>query len=121
MAEHSPAPFPVLPDDALAQAARWHADGQKMALATVAETWGSAPCPAGSVMAVGADGRIAGSVSGGCVEAAVIEAALEALQDGLPRLLSFGVSDDSAWSVGLACGGTIRVFVEAIGGAVGGR
>ena len=102
-------------DDPLALAARWHANGEVVALATVVDTWGSAPRPAGSLMVISAGGRIAGSVSGGCVEAAVIEAALETLQDGRPRLLSYGISDGSAWSVGLACGGTIRVFVEPLG------
>ena len=102
-------------DDPLALAARWHAGGEAVALATVVETWGSAPRLAGSLMVISAGGRIAGSVSGGCVEAAVIEAALETLQDGRPQMLSYGVSDGSAWSVGLACGGTIRVFVEPLG------
>ena len=114
-------PVPDAAGDPLALAARWRAGGETVALATVVETWGSAPCPAGSVMAIGTGGRIAGSVSGGCVEAAVIEAALETMQDGTPQLLSYGVSDGSAWSVGLACGGTIRVFVQPVaeqGGAM---
>ncbi len=104
-------------DDPLLHAARWHAQGEAVALATVTETWGSSPRPAGSCMAIGGDGRIAGSVSSGCVEADVIEAAHETLRDGQPRLLSYGVSDDSAWSVGLTCGGTISVFVERVGDA----
>jgi xanthine dehydrogenase accessory factor len=91
----------------------WGADAQPMALATVVRTWGSAPRLPGARMAVGANGRVAGSVSGGCVEAAVIEAAREAARTGTPRLMSFGVADDKAWEVGLACGGTIDVFVEA--------
>ncbi len=114
-------PGPDAAGDPLALAARWRAGGEAVALATVVETWGSAPCPAGSVMAIGAGGRIAGSVSGGCVEAAVIEAALETVRNGTPQLLSYGVSDGSAWSVGLACGGTIRVFVQPVaeqGGAM---
>lgn len=102
------------PDDALAYAMRWHAGGDAVALATVTETWGSAPCPVGSMMAVSGSGRIEGSVSGGCVEAAVVQAAQDAIADGAPRRLSFAVSDGSAWSVGLACGGTIKVFVEAL-------
>lgn len=102
-------------DDPLALAARWHAAGEQVALATVTETWGSSPRPPGSRMAITAAGRIAGSVSGGCVESAVVEAALETVSDGRPRLLTYGVSDSSAWSVGLACGGTLRVFVERLG------
>lgn len=104
----------LLLGDLLAVAALWRRNGERVALATVTETWGSSPRPAGSRMAISATGRIAGSVSGGCVEAAVVEAALETLSDGRPRLLSYGVSDSSAWSVGLACGGTIGVFVEPI-------
>ena len=111
--ELHPAPaFP--PDDPLGLAGRWHAEGEAVALATVTETWGSSPRPAGSRMAITRSGRIAGSVSGGCVESSVVEAALETIADRQPRLLSFGVSDSSAWSVGLACGGTIRVFVELL-------
>ncbi|WP_428378048.1 XdhC family protein [Lichenicoccus sp.] len=102
------------PADALEHARSWHAGGDTVALATVTETWGSAPCPVGSMMAVSGSGRIEGSVSGGCVEAAVVQAAQDAIADGAPRLLSFAVSDGSAWSVGLACGGTIKVFVEAL-------
>ena len=83
-----------------------------MALATVLRTWGSAPCPAGSHMAVAASGRIAGAVSGGCVEGAVYEAAQRVLDTGMPARLSFGVADELAWSVGLACGGQIDVHVE---------
>jgi xanthine/CO dehydrogenase XdhC/CoxF family maturation factor len=101
-------------DDPLAIAARWREAGEAVALATVTETWGSSPRPPGSRMAISASGRIAGSVSGGCVENAVVEAALETLADRQPRLLSYGVSDSDAWSVGLACGGTLRVFVEPI-------
>ncbi len=112
-------PIPDAPGDPLGQAMRWRAGGEAVAVATVVQTWGSAPCPAGSVMAIGAGGRIAGSVSGGCVEAAVIQAALEAVEDGAPQLLSYGVSDGSAWSVGLACGGTIRVFVQPVGDRTG--
>jgi xanthine dehydrogenase accessory factor len=99
--------------DLLPEIEAWGAEAQPLALATVVRTWGSAPRTLGSKMAVSADGRIAGSVSGGCVEAAVIEAAQAAAKSGAPRLLSFGVADDKAWSVGLACGGTIDVFVEA--------
>ncbi len=84
-------------------------------MATVVETWGSAPRQAGSQLAISGSGQIMGSVSGGCVEGAVVSEALEALQDGVPRLLTFGVSDDSAFAVGLACGGTIRILVEPVG------
>lgn len=93
----------------------WTREGSAFALATVVQTWGSAPRVAGSKMAIAADGRIAGSVSGGCVEAAVIEAAQKTLRDGVPQLLHFGVADETAWAVGLACGGTIDVFVEKAG------
>ncbi|WP_103333705.1 XdhC family protein [Pseudotabrizicola formosa] len=93
----------------------WHRDGLGAALATVVETWGSAPRQAGSQLAVSGAGQIMGSVSGGCVEGAVVAEALEAMADGVPRLMTFGVSDDSAFAVGLACGGTIRVLVEPVG------
>lgn len=92
----------------------WHAADHRIALATVVETWGSAPRRAGAVLAVRADMAFVGSVSGGCVEGAVIEEALTVLQGGPPCLVTYGVSDDSAWEVGLACGGTIRVWVEPI-------
>jgi xanthine dehydrogenase accessory factor len=98
--------------DVLPEIEAWRAERRQFALATVVQTWGSAPRTAGSRMLVAADGRIAGSVSGGCVEAAVIEAAQDTLKTGAPRLLSFGVADETAWAVGLACGGTIEVFVE---------
>jgi xanthine dehydrogenase accessory factor len=103
---------------ALEQALAWHGDGRGAALATVVETWGSAPRPVGSHLAVAGDGEMAGSVSGGCVEGAVVLEAGEALRDGAPRLLTYGVSDDEAFAVGLACGGTIRVLVEPIGPAL---
>ncbi|MFN4131114.1 MAG: XdhC family protein, partial [Paracoccaceae bacterium] len=93
----------------------WYRVGRGAALATVVETWGSAPRQAGSQLAISGTGQIMGSVSGGCVEGAVVTEALEALADGVPRLLTFGVSDDSAFAVGLACGGTIRVLVEPVG------
>lgn len=93
----------------------WHRTGSGAALATVVETWGSAPRAAGSQLAVSGAGEIMGSVSGGCVEGAVVTEALDALADGRPRLLTFGVSDDTAFEVGLACGGTIRVLVEPVG------
>jgi xanthine dehydrogenase accessory factor len=97
------------------QALEWHRTGQGAVLATVVETWGSAPRPVGSQLAIAGDGRMMGSVSGGCVEGAVIMEALAALADGLPRLLTFGVSDENAFAVGLACGGTIRILVLPVG------
>jgi len=96
----------------------WHRQGRGAALATVIETWGSAPRQAGSQLAISGAGEIMGSVSGGCVEGAVVVEALEALADGQPRLLTFGVSDETAFNVGLACGGTIRVLVEPVGPAM---
>lgn len=93
----------------------WHKAGRGAVLATVVETWGSAPRRAGAQMAVSGDGEIAGSVSGGCVEGAVAAAAEEALATGRGRLMEFGVSDGDAFAVGLACGGTIRVLVEPVG------
>ncbi|MGY6633421.1 MAG: XdhC family protein [Alkalilacustris sp.] len=93
----------------------WADTGRGAALATVMQTWGSAPRPVGSQLAVSGAGEIVGSVSGGCVEGAVVAEALETLQDGRPRLLTFGVSDDDAFAVGLACGGTIRILVEPVG------
>lgn len=100
--------------DVLPELERWKAAGEPIALATVVDTWGSAPRPAGSKMAITAGGGIAGSVSAGCVEAAVFEAAAEVLESRVPRLLHFGVADEKAWEVGLACGGEISVFVEPL-------
>ncbi|WP_343082423.1 XdhC family protein [Ostreiculturibacter nitratireducens] len=96
-------------------ALEWHRDGRGAALATVVETWGSAPRPIGSQLVVSREGEMMGSVSGGCVEGAVVAEAVEALAGGQPRLLTFGVSDNDAFAVGLACGGTIRVLVEPVG------
>lgn len=101
-------------DQIVETALGWHRDGKGAALATVVETWGSAPRQPGSQLAISGTGQIMGSVSGGCVEGAVVTEALEALADGVPRLLSFGVSDETAFSVGLACGGTIKVLVEPV-------
>jgi xanthine dehydrogenase accessory factor len=106
--------FDISPETALA----WYREGGGAALATVVETWGSAPRRVGSQLAIAGDGRIEGSVSGGCVEGAVIVEAQEAIADGQHRLLEFGVSDDDAFAVGLACGGTVRVLVEPIGSAL---
>ena len=101
-------------DNVLEQAARWRAEGRKVALATVLSTWGSAPRPAGSQLAIDETGRFVGSVSGGCIEGAVVTEGLAALSDGKPRSLEFGVSNDEAWAVGLACGGQIRIYVEPV-------
>jgi xanthine/CO dehydrogenase XdhC/CoxF family maturation factor len=98
----------------LEQAAAWRGAGKGVALATVVKTWGSSPRPAGAKLAVSETGEFVGSVSGGCVEGAVIEEAQAAIQDGKPRLLDFGVSDEQAWEVGLACGGKIEIFVERV-------
>jgi uncharacterized protein len=99
-------------EDILAIAARWRAFGEDVAVATVTETWGSSPRPAGSRLALTASGKMAGSVSGGCIEGAVAEAAQVTLHTGVPQLLDFGVSNERAWEVGLACGGKVKVFVE---------
>lgn len=90
----------------------WKKDGKQVALATVTKIEGSAPRPVGARLAVTDDGEMAGSVSGGCVENAVVLEAQEVLKSGTPRLLRYGISDEMAWDVGLACGGTIEVFVE---------
>ncbi len=100
--------------DVLEQAAAWTAGGLGVAIATVVSTWGSAPRPAGSHLAVNERGEFAGSISGGCVEPAVIREALDAIRDGKPRLLQYGVSNDRAWEVGLSCGGSIQVYVEKL-------
>jgi len=101
-------------DKVLEQAAIWRAEGAGVALATVVETWGSAPRPVGSQLAVRADGQMIGSVSGGCIEGAVVVEAQDIVQTGKPKLLEFGVSNSQAWDVGLACGGKIKVFVERV-------
>ncbi|MSP66810.1 MAG: XdhC family protein [Alphaproteobacteria bacterium] len=102
-------------DDAvLAEAAGWRGAGRGVALATVVATWGSSPRPVGSQLAIKDDGAFIGSVSGGCIEGAVVREAIEVIGDGRPRLLEFGVTNEQAWDVGLACGGTVRVFVERL-------
>jgi xanthine/CO dehydrogenase XdhC/CoxF family maturation factor len=98
----------------LDQAAQWLRDGRQVALATVIETWGSAPQPVGSQLAIDAEGNFIGSVSGGCVEGAVVTEAIDVLGSGRPKVLAFGVADETAWKVGLACGGKIRVYVEPL-------
>ncbi|MBY0381959.1 MAG: XdhC family protein [Xanthobacteraceae bacterium] len=101
-------------EDLLETAESWVNAGYGAALATVIQTWGSAPRPAGSNLVIKDDGTFLGSVSGGCVEGAVITEALDVIVSGAPKLLEFGVADETAWNVGLSCGGTIRVFVEKI-------
>lgn len=98
----------------LEQAARWADAGLAVALATVVRTWGSSPRPAGSKLVVNERGELLGSVSGGCIEGAVIQEALEVMRGAQPRTLRFGVSDEQAWEVGLACGGTIEILVEPL-------
>lgn len=100
--------------DILATAEAWATSGRSVALATVIETWGSAPRPVGSHLVIDADGNFQGSVSGGCVEGAVVEEAVEVIADGAARTLEFGVADETAWKVGLSCGGRIRVYVEKV-------
>ncbi|HUC61595.1 MAG TPA: XdhC family protein [Alphaproteobacteria bacterium] len=100
--------------DPLDLAKRWRAEGRGVALATVVTTWGSSPRPVGSQLVVDDKGKMEGSVSGGCVEGAVVGEALAAIKDGKSRLLDFGVTDEQAWDVGLACGGKIQIFVEKV-------
>lgn len=100
--------------DILDTVSRWLQQGEQVSLATVVQTWGSAPRGTGAKMAVTQEMALVGSVSGGCIEGAVVESALEGLEDGRARMLTFGVSDDEAWEVGLTCGGRISVFVEPL-------
>jgi xanthine dehydrogenase accessory factor len=102
------------PDNVLAQAEAWIDAGEAVALATVLKTWGSAPRPAGAQLAVTRSGLMAGSISGGCIEGAVAEAALATLATRKPEILTFGVTQERAWEVGLACGGEVKVYVEPI-------
>ena len=101
-------------DDVLTQAAAWRDEGRLVALATVVATWGSSPRPVGSQLAVDGDGNMIGSVSGGCIEGAVVHESGSVMADGAPKLLEYGVTDEMAWEVGLACGGRVKVFVERI-------
>ena len=102
-------------EDILKAAEDWSKAGRGVAIATVVETWGSAPRPVGSNLVIDCDGHFLGSVSGGCIEGAVVQEALASIKDGKPRLLDFGVTDEQAWDVGLACGGKVQVFVEKVG------
>lgn len=101
--------------DPLDIAETWMGEGRDVAIATVVETWGSAPRPVGSHLVIDAEGNFEGSVSGGCVEGAVVAEAADILENGEPRMLEFGVADETAWQVGLSCGGKIRVYVERLG------
>ena len=101
-------------EDILKAAEDWRKAGRGVALATVVETWGSAPRPIGSNLVIDDQGNFLGSVSGGCVEGAVVTEALDVIESGKPKTLEFGVADETAWEVGLSCGGTIRVFVEKV-------
>jgi xanthine dehydrogenase accessory factor len=104
-------------DEVLERAEEWRAEGESVALATVVATRRSAPRPLGSKLAITASGRLFGSVSGGCVEADVAERARPVLDGTAPHVISYGIADDEAWTVGLPCGGEIDVFVERFGGA----
>jgi xanthine/CO dehydrogenase XdhC/CoxF family maturation factor len=101
-------------DDILETALAWKRAGRDVAVATVTSTWGSSPRQAGSQLVVDGKGAMIGSVSGGCIEGAVVREALDAIADGKPRLLDFGVTDEQAWDVGLACGGKVQVYVERL-------
>jgi xanthine/CO dehydrogenase XdhC/CoxF family maturation factor len=101
--------------DPLMTAQRWKEAGREVAIATVVDTWGSAPRPAGSHLVIDGDGNFEGSVSGGCVEGAVITEALDVITSGAPKMLEFGVAEETAWRVGLSCGGKIRVYLERLG------
>src|SRR5947207_9086116 len=101
-------------DEILREAEAWRKAGRGVAIATVVETWGSAPRPVGSHLVIDSDGNFLGSVSGGCVEGAVVEEAAEVIASGAPRMLEFGVADETAWRVGLSCGGRIKVYVEKL-------
>jgi len=101
--------------DELTIAEGWMKEGREVAIATVVSTWGSAPRPSGSHLVIDEEGNFEGSVSGGCVEGAVVSEAMEVLESGEPKMLEFGVADETAWEVGLSCGGNIRVYVERIG------
>ena len=101
-------------EDVLDAAEAWRDEGREVAVATVVETWGSAPRPVGSHLVIDGEGNFLGSVSGGCVEGAVVEEAAEVIASGAPRTLEFGVADETAWRVGLSCGGRIKVYVEKL-------
>ena len=101
-------------DDILRRAEEWRREGRGVAVATVVETWGSAPRPVGSHLIIDAESNFMGSVSGGCVEGAVVTEAVDVIDSGVSKMLEFGVADETAWRVGLSCGGRIRVYVEKV-------
>jgi xanthine/CO dehydrogenase XdhC/CoxF family maturation factor len=100
--------------DILSDVDSWRAENEQIAVATVVRTAGSTPRPKGAKMAISGSGKVAGSVSGGCLEGAVYEEAMEVLQTGNPKLLHYGISDEMAWDVGLSCGGEVDIFVEPL-------
>lgn len=108
-------PPPGSEDEILDTAQRWLAEGRRLALATVVETWGSSPRPAGSMMLVDDGVNMLGSVSGGCIEGAVVEEAKAVIAEQKPKVLQYGVTDEMAWEVGLTCGGTVRLYLEPLG------
>jgi xanthine/CO dehydrogenase XdhC/CoxF family maturation factor len=101
-------------EDILSRAESWRREGRDVAVATVVETWGSAPRPVGSHLVIDGEGNFLGSVSGGCVEGAVVTEAMDVIESGKPKLIEFGVADETAWRVGLSCGGRISVYVEKV-------
>ena len=101
-------------DEIIFKADEWLNEGRQVAIATVVSAWGSSPRPVGSQLVIDENGKFEGSVSGGCVEAAVISAGIEVIYEGQPRLLEFGISDNEAWDIGLACGGKIRIYIEPV-------
>lgn len=103
--------------DLLPDIRQWQAQGDRVALATVVKTWGSSPRTLGAKMAISSAGQMTGSVSGGCVEGAVASEALDVLATNEPRLVAYGISDESAWSVGLSCGGALEILIEPLGGS----
>ena len=102
------------PHDVFSTAVEWFDSGKRVAVATVVKTWGSSPCPVGSQMVINDGCEFEGSVSGGCIEGAVVQEAMQVIEKATPQLLDFGVSNEQAWEVGLACGGSIQIFVEPI-------
>src|SRR6476660_9853502 len=103
--------------EVISELEQWTREGEEIALATVIETWGSSPRPLGSKMLVTRSGKMAGSVSNGCIEGAVFEEAQKVLKSGEAKIAAFGVADDVAFEVGLACGGHIEVFIQPLGKA----
>lgn len=104
----------VSDEDVLNEAMKWRQAGKSVALATVVSSWGSSPRPAGSQLAVSDDGTFVGSVSGGCIEGAVVTEALDVMKSNVPKVLEYGITNELAWEVGLACGGQVKIFVEAL-------